>query len=356
MHILRLTLILFGSYQVVHAGTVDRGGPCSLANNRLQTGTYQFWSECNSVSFCSEEGVCVAKRCRSDDFPFGYPQGSDDVPPKCAHGEFCPDEGSDCQPLLPVGSQCQLNRDDQCEAPPNFRELADKSGRGLNFNGSVCLNNVCRWAEVTLGAPCVVENTPYIAYGVSGEFIDIVSRGNCKLGLYCDSGAKVCMTNKLLGESCTADKECDSWNCLSTGVCGVTAATPHEFGVWVYILVGLGIIGGMGGTLIGLFITHRKQRDLERAKRAQYWREQNAFHQNLMQMRETARASILSLPNQRGYSARSSDFSEDTPINQSAGPKSSGLRHYVADDGSSEFDDSLMMQPGNSGNMEGRRF
>jgi hypothetical protein len=32
---------------------------------------------------------------------------------------------------------------DQCEAPPNFKQLVDDSGRGLNFNGSVCLNNVC---------------------------------------------------------------------------------------------------------------------------------------------------------------------------------------------------------------------
>lgn len=31
---------------------------------------------------------------------------------------------------------------------------------------------------------------------------------------------------------------------------------------------------GMSGTLTGLYFAHRKQRDLERSKRAQYWREQ----------------------------------------------------------------------------------
>jgi hypothetical protein len=36
---------------------------------------------------------------------------------------------------------------DQCEAPPNFSELADKLHRGLNFNGSVCLNNQCMYVE-----------------------------------------------------------------------------------------------------------------------------------------------------------------------------------------------------------------
>ncbi|KAF4621243.1 hypothetical protein D9613_000652 [Agrocybe pediades] len=355
MKSLLLTLFLLAIYPSSFAGSLNSGDACSVGNNRLQTGTFQFWSECNSVSFCDEtSSTCVPKRCRKDDFPFGYPQGSSDIPPKCEKGEFCPDEGSDCQPLLAIGSDCQLNRDDQCEAPPNFKELADTSGRGLNFNGSVCLNNKCYWANATLGTQCVFENTPYIAYGVSGEFIDIVSRGNCKIGLYCDSGSSTCMKNKLLGDACTADKECDSWNCLSSGVCGETAATPHHFGTWVYVLVALGIIGGMSGTLTGLYFAHRKQREQDRAKRAQYWREQNAFHQNLMQMRETARASILSLKTGgRGNEYGSRDASDESHSNlQPNGPKASGLRNYI-DDGSSEMDDSLMMHSGRKMN-EGR--
>lgn len=59
-----------------------------------------------------------------------------------------------------------------------------------------------------------------------------------------------------------------------------------------------------------------------------------------MQMRETARASILSLRNTGG--GRESDESQ-TPILHSAGPKASGLRHHLAEDGSSEFDEGLMM-------------
>lgn len=31
---------------------------------------------------------------------------------------------------------------------------------------------------------------------------------------------------------------------MNTGVCGLAAATPRHFGVYVYILVALGIIGG----------------------------------------------------------------------------------------------------------------
>jgi hypothetical protein len=83
---------------------------------------------------------------------------------------------------------------------------------------------ISRWANATLGTSCAVENVPYIAYGESGEFIDIVSRyvplcpchafiaqrlcrGNCQLGLYCDSVKKVCMTSLAIGAACAADKE-----------------------------------------------------------------------------------------------------------------------------------------------------
>ena len=74
-------------------------------------------------------------------------------------------------------------------------------------------------------------------------------------------------------------------------------------------------------------------------------------------MRETARASILSLPG-NGNSVRSTmysrdgAFSEDAPILQNAAPKASGLRHYLSDDGSSEYDEGLLMQPGRK--VEGR--
>lgn len=84
-------------------------------------------------------------------------------------------------------------RPDECEAPPNFKELADKTPYGLNVNGSVCLNNICmcvrlrivrplevltssRWANATLGNNCTVENTAYTVYASSNESLDIVSR------------------------------------------------------------------------------------------------------------------------------------------------------------------------------------
>ncbi|KII92094.1 hypothetical protein PLICRDRAFT_27352 [Plicaturopsis crispa FD-325 SS-3] len=361
--------LLSGLGNLVDAGSVNKGSNCSVAHNRLQVGTYQFFSDCDSHTYCDPNtSICELRTCRHDDFPFGYAQDDSGIPPKCPSGQFCPDEMDACQALLPVDSPCQLNRDDQCEPPPNWAQLADPNNRGLNFNGSVCLNNVCMWANATEGQSCTVENTAYIAYGSSGEeFIDIVSRGNCQIGNYCDSQTTKCVAAKNLNEACDADKECLSYNCMSSGKCGKGADQPRHVGVWVYVVVAIAILGGMFGTLITLFIFHRRQRDAERDKRAQYWREQTAFRQNIMQMRETARASILSLPD-RGSGAnsrRSTLYSRDghasydssAPIVQHAAGKGSGLRHYVGDgNDSGEFDEGIMMQPTQPAEHYGSRF
>jgi len=172
-----LFLLPFLCISMVRSGSVNKGGACSTDNNRLQIGTYQFVGDCDTHTFCNSSSLCSLKKCRRDIFPFGYAQDDDHLPPLCKQGTFCPDEEDACQPLLAVGSACQLNRDDQCEAPPNFQELADTTGFALNHNGSVCLNFQCMWANATLGQTCVVENTNYIAYGADGkEFPDIVSR------------------------------------------------------------------------------------------------------------------------------------------------------------------------------------
>lgn len=110
MHSAFLTFLLFVLSPAVSAGNLTQGHPCNVGNSRLQVGTYQFWDECNVLAYCSEQDVCKLKGCRKDEFPFGFPHNST-FPPKCSAGSFCPDEGSSCQPLLAVGSPCQLNRD-----------------------------------------------------------------------------------------------------------------------------------------------------------------------------------------------------------------------------------------------------
>jgi len=95
-------------------------------------------------------------------------------------------------------------------------------------------------------------------------------------------------------------------------------------------------MAGTGGILGSLYFVHRKQRDVEREKRLQYWREQNAFHKNLMQMREAALSGILSLPtgSNSGHDSPRNDFRDPD------GPKPTGMRNYYVHD--QEYDDKLV--------------
>ena len=115
---------------------------------------------------------------------------------------------------------------------------------------------------------------------------------NCKIGLYCDTNSTTCVQQKAVGASCDADKECLSCNCLPNQTCGVSPSNPHHLSTGIYAIIGIGIFGGneppifftlhfayndilgMTGMLVFLFFVHGRQRENDRQKRLQYWREQ----------------------------------------------------------------------------------
>ena len=120
----------------------------------------------------------------------------------------------------------------------------------------------------------------------------------------------------------------------------------------------------MIGTLVGLFFIHSRYRDQDREKRMQYWREQvcvilcdslfqwvndhaqNAFRQNILQMQETARASIFSVPRDGMASNRSSRYGINTedsqaPMLQPRGSPS-GLRNQISDDDRDSSEEGLV--------------
>ena len=108
--------------------------------------------DCDAKTFRSGsvDGACIPKRCRTDQFPFGYKDG-DVLPPLCDSGSFCPDKGDGCRPLVGVGQPCQSNQDRQCAPPPNWQELASD----WNFNGSLCLGSICSCVFFILLVPLV---------------------------------------------------------------------------------------------------------------------------------------------------------------------------------------------------------
>lgn len=108
---LAFSLLYLGISLCVKAGTLSKGSNCSVTSQHLNLGTYQFYSECDSVTYCNAAtGQCEPKRCRKDVFPFGYADDSE-LPPMCPSGKFCPDEEDQCLDVLPVDSPCQFNRD-----------------------------------------------------------------------------------------------------------------------------------------------------------------------------------------------------------------------------------------------------
>jgi hypothetical protein len=131
-------------FLLIAGGSIQDGGTCSSNNDHLDPNTMKFVSDCTDQTFCSAavNGTCILRRCRRDEYPFGFPTGQP-LPPMCPFGSFCPDEGSGCEPWASVGQPCQLNRDEQCAPPPDWKQLASPQ----NFNGSICLHSRCMYVH-----------------------------------------------------------------------------------------------------------------------------------------------------------------------------------------------------------------
>ena len=103
----------------VFAGTEGFGGPCEADRYHLSFGNYELNGDCSAAFYCAANNTCASKGCRRDVYPFGY-LGNMTLPPYCASGTFCPDEGDTCLPLVDVGQPCQLSRDG--ESPGDDRD------------------------------------------------------------------------------------------------------------------------------------------------------------------------------------------------------------------------------------------
>ncbi|KAI4522153.1 hypothetical protein K525DRAFT_199469 [Schizophyllum commune Loenen D] len=258
----------------VLGGSVGLGGNCTTENDHLDVLTHKFMSDCSDSAFCTApNGVCQPRRCRRDEFPFGYPPDAP-LPPLCPPGSFCPDEGDGCRVLVPLGSVCQLARDEQCSAPPDWRDLASP----YNANGSICLHSTCtfcRYANATLGQSCVTDNTTYVDLDPDGsQYVTLVSRDNCRTPYYyCDAAQGVCLRSLAPGSSCAADRECEQHNCVA-GVCAESPETPRRVPAWQSALTIISILGAMAATCVFLTILHKRQRFEQYQELRDYYYEQ----------------------------------------------------------------------------------
>ncbi|KAJ7471374.1 hypothetical protein B0H11DRAFT_2039716 [Mycena galericulata] len=259
---------------LVFANTPVPAGRCSSNNNHLDAASKKFISDCSDQTFCSGENItnstCIPRQCRRDEFPFGFSTG-ETIPPLCPRGSFCPDEGSGCRPLVPAGHPCELNRDEQCSAPPNWEDLASTQ----NFNGSICLRSVCMYVNVTLGERCLTDNTTYVDVGPSGQQVaNTVTRDNCQSPqFYCNSVEQVCERTLPLSSPCQADQQCTSLNCAA-GACANPPETPLRIAPWQCVLTALAIVAAMLATCMLLILLDKRHRlDRSRELRDYYYQQ-----------------------------------------------------------------------------------
>ncbi|OWZ51965.1 hypothetical protein C356_02159 [Cryptococcus neoformans c45] len=291
-----------------HAAKSNWGEACAQANTHLNQDNYELVTDCNPLTYCADNGTCAWKGCRKDTYPFGYNDYSfDQLPPLCPTGQFCPDEGDQCLNQVLVGSSCQKDRDNECQPPPNWKQLNGY----LNTNGSVCLDFTCYYANVTVGQTCVNDNTVYTAYRDDGSaYAFIVSRDNCANGHYCDATELVCYRSKAFGATCSGNKECLSYNCEDNGKCGKAANDVIHPPAWQYVLIGLGIVILIVAVMTGLWFMHRRWRNEKQVMLEQYYNEQIAYRQSIMSMSH-AKQSLLSLPpNTTAGAARASLYGD----------------------------------------------
>ncbi|KAG8896083.1 hypothetical protein FRC00_006515 [Tulasnella sp. 408] len=256
------------------AQVVEIGQTCNLARNRLTSTTHQFLSDCVPRAFCDPAtSTCKPKGCRRDEFPFKFPPDTPEtpLPALCPEDQFCPDEGDQCLPIVPVGQNCQINRDGQ-------------------YRGHALLGIIPpqRTADQP---PCVVDNTVYTGYrGDGSEWADIVSRDNCQTpSLYCDAQDNTCKQALDLNADCTSDKQCISRNCGTDNKCKLPAGTVIKIPLWQYIVTGVGIVAFIAIILISLFLAHKRQRAKTQREIREYFHEQTTYRSSIIALHTAAR-------------------------------------------------------------------
>ncbi|KAK0446117.1 hypothetical protein EV421DRAFT_1734174 [Armillaria borealis] len=220
------------------AGSVlGSGANCSSSRDHVDPVSLKFISECSYMTYCSaaQNGTCLPRLCRRDEFPFGYSE-QDVLPPLCYAGTFCPDEGNGCWPLVAVGGACQLNRDEQC-APPVL------------------------WADPTSDMDWF-------------SLFEVNMHTTARLLI--TIAVKPAWSAKPLGLfdiPCQAHEECVSRNC-ARGFCADPPEAPLKIQSWQYALTAICIIGILVVTVMLLALVHKRNRLQHYRELREYYDEQ----------------------------------------------------------------------------------
>ncbi|KAG2237477.1 hypothetical protein INT48_005510 [Thamnidium elegans] len=227
--------------------------------------TWQYDDSCENVYFfcdSSRNNTCNYKACSNTDFIQGWDIAAHKLPERCNNQMYCPDNGSQCTPLVAIGDRCELQRDDEC------------SGKD-----SICLNSTCYVKGSPLGGNCGSDRTDYTSYDAKGFALQqTIIRDNCTEGTYCNDENHTCIGSKALEKACWQDRECLSGTCSDDGYCMNGPDVFHTIATWLWAVLGCSIFVFVLLILGVLWILHRYQSRKEHEKSAKFFGDNDEFY------------------------------------------------------------------------------
>ncbi|KAI8578506.1 hypothetical protein K450DRAFT_247204 [Umbelopsis ramanniana AG] len=259
-----IPIFLLTSFFYTATQGANFGDPCDPTPIYSQSWKYEDF--CNNVYLYCDATTrrCQYKGCSNSDYIHGWDLKVHTFPERCnTRAQYCPDDQSQCRPLLPDGAKCEPQRDDECSG-----------------SYAMCLNSTCLIKGAPLSGFCGSEVTNYVSYDSSGQqILQTIIRDNCTQGLYCDyTESHTCILAKAVGVSCTQDNECLSDNCVeSNNTCGVAADSFHKVSAWVWVVLAISIFLFVVTTLLLLWFLHRYQSKQEHEKARRFFEQAQRF-------------------------------------------------------------------------------
>ncbi|KAI9010007.1 hypothetical protein CLU79DRAFT_710764 [Phycomyces nitens] len=239
---------------------------------------YKFGDSCDNIYlFCDPKtNTCNTKGCTNADYLKGWDLAVRKMPDRCGNGTYCPDNNSNCTPLLSIGSHCEMQRDDECSGPI-----------------SICLNSTCFIKGAPMGGSCGSDTTNYVSYDAEGFAVQqTIIRDNCTIGSYCeDQSSYACIPSKANGLACNQDRECISGTCSNDGTCVNGPDVFHTIQPWLWGVLGAAVTVFVLMILGALWVLHRYQSNLEHEKIAKFFGDNEEFGRYAMAERDDEDAS-----------------------------------------------------------------
>ncbi|KAG1617513.1 hypothetical protein G6F46_004612 [Rhizopus delemar] len=242
---------------------VTDGSTCQTCDPAplYKSGTFEYDDSCSNIYlFCDPTtNKCNYKGCSNSDYIKNWNTSFRHIPTRCNSSSFCPDNNSQCTPLLSVGAHCELQRDDECAG-----------------SNAICLNSTCFIKGAPLGGNCGADTTVYYSQDADENMVQqTIIRDNCTDGTYCLGST--CVVSKPLNSACDQDRECLSGSCSNEGFCIQGPDVFHVIKAWLWGVLGTAVVVFVLLVLGLLWILHRYQSKKEHAKIMKFFGDNEEF-------------------------------------------------------------------------------